>query len=163
MQFWLMKSEPETYSIDDLAKEPDQTDHWDGIRNYQVRNFFRDAMKIGDMAFFYHSNCKVPGIVGTMRIVSEAYPDHTAFDPEEKYFDPKSDPGNPRWLMLDVKLESKFPQIISLSEMRDDPALQEMRILQRGNRLSVTQVSPKEWQHIIELSKAGSEEQAFNP
>ncbi len=163
MQFWLMKSEPETYSIDDLAKEPDQTDHWDGIRNYQVRNFFRDAMKIGDMAFFYHSNCKVPGIVGTMRIVSEAYPDHTAFDPEEKYFDPKSDPDNPRWLMLDVKLESKFPQIISLSEMRDDPALQEMRILQRGNRLSVTQVSPKEWQHIIELSKAGSGKQAFNP
>ncbi len=146
--YWLMKSEPDVYSIDDLAAEPDQTDYWDGIRNYQVRNFFRDDFKVGDQAFFYHSRCKVPGIVGTMSIVRGAYIDPTAFDPTEHYYDPKSDPDNPRWLMVDVKLKSKFPKIVSLAQLRAEPALSGMRVLQRGNRLSVTPVNPEEWEYI---------------
>ena len=149
MQFWLMKSEPETYSIDDLKEF--QTDHWDGIRNYQVRNFFRDQMKIGDKAFFYHSNCKEPGIVGLMEIASEAYPDHTAFDSKEKYFDAKSDPENPRWLMLDVIYIRHTKRNITLSELRDHSSLKEMRLLQKGNRLSVIPMTKKEWDYILGL------------
>ena len=149
MKYWLMKSEPDVYSIDHLAAEPNQTDYWDGIRNYQVRNFIRDDMELNDAAFFYHSRCDVPGIVGTMHIVRTAYPDPTAFDETEKYFDPKSDPDNPRWLMFDVKLETKFPRIISLAEMRAEPALAGMRVLQRGNRLSITPVAPEEWNYIL--------------
>ena len=152
MKYWLMKSEPDVYSIDHLAEQPDQTDYWDGIRNYQVRNFFRDEFKIGDKAFFYHSRCKVPGIVGTMSIVREAYPDPTAFDPTEHYYDAKSDPDNPRWLMVEVKLEARFRRIISLAELRAQPALSGMRVLQRGNRLSVTPVSPEEWNYIHSLA-----------
>jgi predicted RNA-binding protein with PUA-like domain len=138
-----MKSEPETYSIDDLKEF--QTDHWDGIRNYQVRNFFRDQMKIGDKAFFYHSNCKEPGIVGLMEIASEAYPDHTAFNSKEKYFDAKSDPENPRWLMLDVTYIRHTKRNITLSELRDHSSLKEMRLLQKGKRLSVIPMTKKEW------------------
>ena len=149
MQFWLMKSEPETYSIDDLKEF--QTDHWDGIRNYQVRNFFRDQMKIGDKAFFYHSNCKEPGIVGLMEIASEAYPDHTAFDSKEKYFDAKSDPENPRWLMLDVNYIRHTKRNISLSELRDHSSIKEMRLLQKGNRLSVIPMTKEEWEYILGL------------
>ena len=149
MQFWLMKSEPETYSIDDLKEF--QTDHWDGIRNYQVRNFFRDQMKIGDKAFFYHSNCKEPGIVGLMEIASEAYPDHTAFDSKEKYFDAKSDPDNPRWLMLDVNYIRHTKRNITLSELRDHSSIKEMRLLQKGNRLSVIPMTKKEWEYILGL------------
>ena len=149
MQFWLMKSEPETYSIDDLKEF--QTDHWDGIRNYQVRNFFRDQMKIGDKAFFYHSNCKEPGIVGLMEIASEAYPDHTAFDSKEKYFDAKSDPENPRWLMLDVNYIRHTKRNITLSELRDHSSIKEMRLLQKGNRLSVIPMTKEEWKYILGL------------
>ena len=149
MQYWLMKSEPETYSIDDLKEF--QTDHWDGIRNYQVRNFFRDQMQIGDKAFFYHSNCKEPGIVGLMEIASEAYPDHTAFDSKEKYFDAKSDPENPRWLMLDVTYIRHTKRNITLSELRDHSSLKEMRLLQKGNRLSVIPMTNKEWDYILGL------------
>tara|TARA_B100001250_G_scaffold148932_1_gene127536 strand:+ start:56 stop:493 length:438 start_codon:yes stop_codon:yes gene_type:complete len=144
-----MKSEPETYSIDDLKEF--QTDHWDGIRNYQVRNFFRDEMKIGDKAFFYHSNCKEPGIVGLMEIASEAYPDHTAFDSKEKYFDAKSDPENPRWLMLDVNYIRHTKRNITLSELRDHSSIKEMRLLQKGNRLSVIPMTKKEWDYILGL------------
>jgi|TARA_B100001996_G_scaffold96536_1_gene72318 predicted RNA-binding protein with PUA-like domain len=144
-----MKSEPETYSIDDLKEF--QTDHWDGIRNYQVRNFFRDQMKIGDKAFFYHSNCKEPGIVGLMEIASEAYPDHTAFDSKEKYFDAKSDPENPRWLMLDVNYIRHTKRNITLSELRDHSSIKEMRLLQKGNRLSVIPMTKKEWDYILGL------------
>ena len=151
MKYWLMKSEPDVYSIHDLANEPDQTDYWDGIRNYQVRNFMRDDMKIGDLAFFYHSRCKVPGIVGTMQIARTAYPDHTAFDPSEHYYDPKSDPNNPRWLMVDVRLDTIFPEIISLRDLRQEMELTDMRILQRGNRLSVTPVTNDEWNHILSM------------
>ena len=149
MQYWLMKSEPETYSIDDLKEF--QRDHWDGIRNYQVRNFFRDQMKIGDKAFFYHSNCKEPGIVGLMEIASEAYPDHTAFDSKEKYFDAKSDPENPRWLMLDVNYIRHTKRNITLSELRDHSSIKEMRLLQKGNRLSVIPMTKKEWDYILGL------------
>ena len=149
MQYWLMKSEPDTYSIDDL--EDFATDHWDGIRNYQVRNFFRDQMQVGDQAFFYHSNCKEPGIVGLMEIASKAYPDHTAFDKKEKYFDPKSNPDEPRWLMIDVKYNRHLKRKITLTELRQVESLQTMKLLQRGNRLSVIPLSKKEWDHILEM------------
>jgi len=149
MQYWLMKSEPDTYSIDDLQSF--EVDHWDGIRNYQVRNFFRDQMQVGDQAFFYHSNCKEPGIVGTMEIVSKAYPDHTAFDPSEKYFDSKSDPENPRWLMIDVRYIRHLDRMIMLAELRQQKQIADMKLLQRGNRLSVLPLSKMEWQYILEM------------
>ena len=149
MQYWLMKSEPDTYSIDDLQSFG--VDHWDGIRNYQVRNFFRDQMQVGDQAFFYHSNCKEPGIVGTMEIVSKAYPDHTAFDPSEKYFDSKSDPENPRWLMIDVRCIRHLDRMIMLAELRQQKQIADMKLLQRGNRLSVLPLSKMEWQYILEM------------
>ena len=149
MQYWLMKSEPDTYSIDDLQSFG--VDHWDGIRNYQVRNFFRDQMQVGDQAFFYHSNCKEPGILGTMEIVSKAYPDHTAFDPSEKYFDSKSDPENPRWLMVDVRYIRHLDRMITLGELRQQKQIADMKLLQRGNRLSVLPLSKMEWQYILEM------------
>ena len=149
MQYWLMKSEPDTYSIDDLQSFV--VDHWDGIRNYQVRNFFRDQMQVGDQAFFYHSNCKVPGIMGTMEIASKAYPDHTAFNPSEKYFDSKSDPENPRWLMVDVRYIRHLDRMIKLGELRLQKQIADMKLLQRGNRLSVLPLSKKEWQYILDM------------
>ncbi len=151
MKYWLMKSEPDVFGIDHLAKLPKKTDHWDGIRNYQVRNMMRDEMKKGDEAFFYHSNCKEPGIVGVMKVVKEAYPDFTAFDPKQKYYDPKSDPDNPRWLMVDMKLFRKFKRVITLHELKNCKPLAEMLILRRGNRLSVTPVSKKHWDYILKL------------
>tara|TARA_B100001013_G_scaffold341507_1_gene266094 strand:+ start:515 stop:952 length:438 start_codon:yes stop_codon:yes gene_type:complete len=144
-----MKSEPDTYSIDDLQSFG--VDHWDGIRNYQVRNFFRDQMQVGDQAFFYHSNCKVPGIVGTMEIASKAYPDHTAFDPNEKYFDSKSDPVNPRWFMVDVRYIRHLDRMITLGELRLQKQIADMKLLQRGNRLSVLPLSKREWQYILDM------------
>ncbi len=149
MHYWLMKSEPDTYSIDDLQSFG--VDHWDGIRNYQVRNFFRDQMQVGDQAFFYHSNCKVPGIVGTMEIASKAYPEHTAFDPSEKYFDSKSDPENPRWLMVDVRYIRHLDRMITLGELRLQKQIADMKLLQRGNRLSVLPLSKREWQYILDM------------
>ena len=149
MQYWLMKSEPDTYSIDDLQSFG--VDHWDGIRNYQVRNFFRDQMQVGEQAFFYHSNCKEPGIVGIMEIVSTAYPDHTAFDPSQKYFDSKSDPENPRWLMVDVHYIRHLDRMITLGELRQQKQITDMKLLQRGNRLSVLPLSKMEWQYILEM------------
>ena len=149
MQYWLMKSEPDTYSIDDLQSFG--VDHWDGIRNYQVRNFFRDQMQVGEQAFCYHSNWKEPGIVGTMEIVSKAYPDHTAFDPSEKYFDSKSDPENPRWLMVDVRYIRHLDRMITLGELRQQKQIADMKLLQRGNRLSVLPLSKMEWQYILEM------------
>ena len=149
MQYWIMKSEPDTYSIDDLKSF--NIDHWDGIRNYQVRNFFRDTMQVGDQAFFYHSNCKEPGIVGLMEIASEAYPDHTAFIKGEKYFDAKSDPDQPRWLMVDVKYQRHLKRKITLGDLRNQKTLESMRLLQRGNRLSVIPLEKKEWDYIIEM------------
>jgi predicted RNA-binding protein with PUA-like domain len=151
MKYWLMKSEPDVFGIDDLAKRPRKTEHWDGIRNYQVRNMLRDEMQKGDEALFYHSNCKEPGVVGIVRIVRAAYPDHTAFDPESKYYDPKSDPENPRWLMVDVQFVRKFKREISLQELKTHQFLADMLVLRRGSRLSVTPVSKKHWDYILKL------------
>lgn len=153
MNYWLMKSEPNAYSIDDLANEKNQTTCWDGVRNYQARNFMRDDMAVGDLVFFYHSNAKPAGIVGTMEVVKTAYPDHTAFDPDDHHFDPKSDPNNPRWMMVDVKLKQKFPQMIALDQLRVQKALKDMMILRKGNRLSITPVTESEWKHILNLVK----------
>ena len=149
MKYWLMKNEPEAFSIDDLERV--KIEPWDGIRNYQARNYFRDDMSIGDNAFFYHSSCKIPAIVGIMEIVSDAYPDHTAWDPEEHYYDLKSDPENPTWLMVDVNFISKLDNPITLKELRSHPKLADMRILQRGNRLSVTPLEKKHWNYISSL------------
>jgi len=147
--YWLMKNEPDDYSIDDLEK--DDIESWDGIRNYQVRNMFRDQMKIGDEAIFYHSSCEVPAAVGLMTIASEAYPDPTQFDPKEKYFDPKSDPENPRWLLVDVRYKRTLKRPITLKELKEDCRLNDFRLNQRGNRLSVFPVEKKYWDIILEL------------
>ncbi len=149
MKYWLMKNEPEAFSIDDLAAvgiEP-----WDGIRNYQARNFMRDDMSIGDQAFFYHSSCKVPAIVGLMQIASAAYTDHTAFDPNEHYYDRKSKADNPTWVMVDVEFVGKLEQPITLQELRQYPQLSGMRLLQKGNRLSITPVAQAHWDFIQSL------------
>lgn len=149
--YWLMKSEPSCLSIDDLAKKPKQTTPWDGVRNYQARNFIRDRMHPGDHAFFYHSSCHPPGIVGIMEITSEAYPDHTAFDPNSEHPDPKSTPEHPRWFMVDVRLKEKFPEMIALSRLKIYPELKNMPLLRKGNRLSITPVSREEWVFINKL------------
>ena len=152
MNYWLIKSEPDAFSIDDLKNAPGKKDHWDGIRNYQARNFIRDQMQKGDLAFFYHSNCKPPGIVGICEIVSGAYPDHTAIDPNEKYFDPKSDPDNPRWLMMDVKYRRTTRRMISLEEIKQHAAqLDDFPLIRRGNRLSIMPVSQQHWDFILSL------------
>lgn len=152
MNYWLMKSEPNAFSFDDLKRSDQQTTHWDGVRNYQARNMMRDQMRIGDLIFFYHSNCKPPGIVGVAKVVSEAYPDHTAFDPDDHHFDPKSDPENPRWMMVDVQYVEDLPRLVGLDEMRSIQALEEMQVLRRGNRLSITPVTQDEWDTIIQLA-----------
>lgn len=146
-----MKNEPEDYGIDDLKK--DKTEHWDGIRNYQVRNMIRDDMNIGDIAFFYHSNCEIPGIYGLMTINSKAYPDHTAFDKKAKYYDVKSDKNKPTWLMVDVKYKRKLSNAITLKELKSKKKLSEMRVVQKGNRLSITEVTEKDWEYILSLEK----------
>ena len=154
MNYWLMKSEPNVYSIDDLAAQPGGVDYWDGIRNYQVRNFIRDEMKKGDLAFFYHSSCAQPGIVGIVEVVREAYPDHTAFDPESKYHDPASDPANPRWFMVDVRLRRKFTAPVTLKALKANPKLAAMRVVQKGGRLSITPVAVREWNAVLAMSGA---------
>ena len=149
MNYWLMKSEPDVFGIEHLKKLPKQTDSWDGVRNYQARNMMRDEMKKGDLVFFYHSNCKEPGIVGIMKVVRESYPDHTAFDPEQKYFDPKSDPDNPRWYMVDVKYVRTLKRVITLTELKENSELQDMPLVRRGNRLSVMPVTKQQWDFIL--------------
>lgn len=146
-----MKNEPDDYSIVDLKR--DKTEPWDGIRNYQVRNMIRDEMRIGDNAFFYHSNCETPGIYGLMTICKEAYVDYTAFDKKAKYYDSKSDKENPRWLMVDVKFKKVFKKIVSLKELKSYKELSNMKVVQRGNRLSITKVEKKEWDFINSLAK----------
>ena len=147
-QYWLFKSEPSTFSIDDLRNRPQGIAHWDGVRNYQVRNMMRDQIKKGDLAFFYHSSCTPPGIVGIMEIVKEAYPDVTAWDDTSPYFDPKSPKDHPRWLMVDVKFVKKFPKMITLEEIKNHPQLKNMLVTRKGNRLSITPVSEKEWAYL---------------
>ncbi len=148
MRYWLMKSEPDDVSIDDLAKMPKQSVAWYGVRNYQARNFMRDQMSVGDGVLFYHSGCAIPGIAGIARVASVAYPDATQFNSRSKYFDPKATQETPRWLNVDVQLVKKI-NLIPLSELRTHPQLERMRILQRGNRLSITPVDPAEWQFIV--------------
>ena len=144
-----MKSEPDVYGIDDLKR--DKVEPWDGIRNYQVRNMFRDQMKVGDLAFFYHSNCKPPAVVGIMTIASEAYPDHTQFDPKSRYYDAKSDKESPRWLLVDVKYKRKLKREITLQELKENKKLEDFRLNQKGNRLAVIPVKKSEWDLILSL------------
>ena len=151
MAYWLMKSEPDEYSIDDLKAAPKKTDMWDGVRNYQARNMMRDDMKKGDLIFFYHSNCDVPGIVGIATVAREGYPDPTAFDPKDKHYDPKSDPENPRWFLVDVKYKRKLKRTIALSELKQNPALEEFALVRRGNRLSVMPVTEDQWEAILAM------------
>jgi predicted RNA-binding protein with PUA-like domain len=151
MNYWLMKSEPDVFGINDLYNKPNQTEHWDGVRNYQARNMMRDNMKLGDQVFFYHSNCHLPGIVGIMEVVKEGYPDDSAFDPDDIHFDPKSDPAQPRWIMVDVKYIKTLSRTISLKELKLHPELAGMALLRRGNRLSIMPVSEREWDFILAL------------
>lgn len=151
MPYWLMKSEPSVFSIDDLVKRPQQTEAWDGVRNYQVRNWLRDTMKVGDQAFFYHSSCEIPGISGIVEIVKAGYPDITAFDPKHHHYDAKSHPEKPVWYCVDIKLVRKLKRLITLAELKNHPALSHMRLLQKGNRLSITPISDEEWKMILGL------------
>lgn len=149
MTYWLMKSEPNEYSIDDL--ERDGTEPWDGIRNYQARNLMRDDMNIGDNVLFYHSSCKVPAVVGLAKVASEAYPDPTQFDPNNKHYDAKSKEEDPRWLLVDVAFVRKTKRPITLSELKEHPALADFRLNKRGNRLSIFPVDKKHWDVVLSL------------
>jgi predicted RNA-binding protein with PUA-like domain len=150
MRYWLMKSEPTDVSIDDLAKMPNKTVAWYGVRNYQARNFMRDQMKVGDKVLFYHSSCDEPGIAGLAVVSKRAYPDESQFDAQGKYFDPKASRDNPRWMNVDVKFVKKT-RLISIKELREHAQLANLRILQKGNRLSITPVDPKEYEFILAL------------
>ena len=150
MRYWLMKSEPDDVSIDDLAAMPGQTVPWYGVRNYQARNFMRDEMQRGDRAFFYHSSCAQPGIAGIVQVVKLAYPDATQFDTRSEYYDSKAQTGNPRWFNVDVKLVRKT-WLLPLTELRSHPELANLRVLQKGNRLSITPVDRREWEFIERL------------
>jgi len=152
MKYWLLKSEPESYSIDDLAAEKKKTTFWSGVRNYQARNFMRDEMKRGDGVLFYHSNAKPPAIVGIAEVVKESYPDFTAWDENDHHFDPKSTPDSPRWFMVDIRFESKFEQPLPLEALREVSALKEMELLRKGSRLSVQPVRKKEWNAVLKLA-----------
>ena len=150
MSYWLMKSEPDEFSIDDLVRAPGKTTPWFGVRNYQARNYMRDAMRPGDGVLFYHSSCEVPGIAGFAEVSSAAHPDETQFDPKSPYYDPKSTRESPRWMLVDVKLVRKT-RLLALDEIRAQPQLADMVILRRGNRLSVTPVTAAEWKYIGRL------------
>ena len=152
-KYWLFKSEEEVFSIDDLSKEPGKRTHWDGIRNYQARNFIRDDMKKGDKVIFYHSNSDPNAVVGVCEIVKEAYPDFTAFDKKSKYYDPKSKKDNPAWMMVDIKLVKMFGEPVTLQDIKANPKLSEMRLVQRGNRLSVFPVEKKEFNEILKMAE----------
>jgi predicted RNA-binding protein with PUA-like domain len=149
-QFWLMKSEPDEASIDDLERAPKRTLPWTGVRNYQARNFMRDQMRPLDGVLFYHSSCAEPGVVGLAEVVGAPYPDPTQFDPKSKYFDAKAARDAPRWMLVDVRLVKKT-RLLSIGEMRSRPELTTMRVLQRGNRLSITPVAPAEWKAVLAL------------
>ena len=151
MNYWLMKSEPDVFGIDDLHARPKQTEPWDGVRNYQARNMLRDRMKKGDLAFFYHSNCAEPGIVGIMSIACAGYPDSSAFDPDDDHYDPKSSPDAPRWYRVDVRYKRKLRRTITLAELKEHPELTGMGLLARGNRLSVMPVTGPQWDFILSL------------
>lgn len=151
LRYWLFKSEPGEFGIDDLARRPDRSEHWDGVRNYQARNLMRDEMRVGDALFFYHSNCDEPGIVGIARVAREAYPDPTAFDPGNKHYDPRSRPEQPTWYMVDVEFVRKLRRTITLAELKTRPELDGLALVRRGNRLSVMPVSEAQWHFILGL------------
>lgn len=153
LRYWLLKTEPGSFSYDDLVRAPRQTTSWDGVRNFQARNFLRDHMRVGDLAFIYHSNAEPTAIVGIARVVRAAYPDHTAFDPNDHHFDPKSDPTNPAWMMVDVQAVQAL-RPVSLGALRETPGLEAMELVQRGSRLSVTPVTAEEWEIIAQLGGA---------
>ena len=150
--YWLMKSEPSAFSIEDLARSPGQTTSWDGVRNYQARNFMR-LMAVGDQVLFYHSNADPPAVVGIAEIVRTAYPDSTQFDKKDTHYDPTSKPSDPRWDMVDIKYVTTFPRPLTLEDLRKDPQLKGMVLLKKGSRLSVQPVTSDEWKHILRLTK----------
>jgi predicted RNA-binding protein with PUA-like domain len=150
-QYWLMKSEPDAFSIDDLRNAPRQTTCWDGVRNYQARNYMR-AMKVGDQVLFYHSNADPPAIVGIAEVVRTAYPDPTQFDKKDEHYDPASDPAHPRWDMVDIRFVRKFSTPLPLDLLRKQPELKGMELLRKGSRLSVQPVRPSEWAVIVDLA-----------
>jgi len=153
MAYWLMKSEPDAFGLDDLERRGATGEPWDGVRNYQARNMMRDQMRPGDRILFYHSNCTVPGVVGIAEVASEPYPDATAFDPDAKYYDPKSDPQDPRWYLVDVRFVRRLSRTIPLTELKGyaDGPLADMPLVRRGNRLSVMPVTPEQWAFILGL------------
>ena len=153
MRYWLMKTEPTSFSVEDLERAKRHTTSWDGVRNYQARNMLRDDMKKGDLVFLYYSSTDVPGIVAIMKIVKEGYPDPTAFDRKHHHYDPDSDPAEPRWFMVDVQLERRLARVITLEELRKHATkeLKNMVLLRKGNRLSITPMEPEEWKYILSL------------
>ncbi len=153
-QYWLVKSEPDVYSIDDLAR--DGTTFWNGVRNYQARNFMRDQMKVGDEVLYYHSNVPAPGepgVVGIAKVVKEGYPDHTALDRKSKYFDPKATADNPIWYMVDIAFVEKFPRVVTLAELKAEPGLEGMLVTRRGQRLSVQPVEPEHFRIVRRMGR----------
>lgn len=152
-QYWLFKSEPDEFSIDDLEKAKDKTTYWDGVRNYQARNYLRDSIKNGDGVLFYHSNSEPLAVVGICKVVKEGYPDFTAFDPKDKHYDEKSNPQNPTWFMVDIKLERKLKKPVTLEAMKQNHKLNTLKLLQKGNRLSVMPVTNDEWDEILLMEK----------
>lgn len=155
MKYWLMKSEPDVFSFDDLKKRPKKTEPWNGVRNYQARNFMRDEMSVGDLILFYHSSCEIPGVAGIAKVSSKPYPDSTQFDPKSEYYDPKSTQENPRWFLVDVTFEMNLDQHVALEELKKHKKLEEMRLLQRGNRLSILPVTREEFEFIKKLGLKG--------
>ena len=151
MNYWLLKSEPDVFGIHHLKALPKKTGHWDGVRNYQARNFMRDDMRKGELGFFYHSSCAEPGIAGIVEIVRAGYPDNSAFDPEDPHYDPKSTSEKPIWYRVDVRFKREFKNPITLQTMKNCPALKDMRLLARGNRLSIMPVAKREWDFILKL------------
>lgn len=155
MAYWLMKSEPDVFGLDDLVRRPNRTEHWDGVRNYQARNYLR-AMRRGDLVFFYHSNCAEPGVVGIVEVTRAAYPDFTAWDPKSEYYDPKSTPDRPRWYMVDVRFRHRLLRPVTLAAIKAHPALADMPLVQRGSRLSVMPLTARQWNTILKLSQEQS-------
>ena len=150
-RYWLFKSEPDAFSIDDLKRCPKKTSLWDGVRNYQARNFLRDEVQKGDGVIFYHSSCKLPGIAGLAEVVKSPYPDPTAFDSSEKYFDPKSDPDNPTWFTVDIKFKKALTEVIDRQAIAGHPILKDMKVMRRGMRLSIIPVEAREWKAVLKL------------
>ncbi len=149
-KYWLMKTEPDTFSIDDLSSRPNKTECWDGVRNYQARNFMRDDMKKGDLVLLYHSSCKVPGIAGIAQVVKESYPDHTSWDHKSAYYDPKSTEETPRWFMVDIKFKKKLKTYLPLTKLKEIPQLKDMILLKKGSRLSIQPVTQEEFEFITQ-------------